>query len=48
MEYLILNNGVRMPLAGYGTWQLRGGGGQTLHPRGPRGGLPPAGHRPDV
>ena len=24
MEYLALNNGVRMPLAGFGTWTLRG------------------------
>ena len=28
MEYLILNNGVRMTLAGYGTWQLRGAAGR--------------------
>ena len=24
MEYLALNNGVRMPLVGFGTWTLRG------------------------
>ena len=24
MEYTTLNNGVRMPLLGYGTWEVRG------------------------
>lgn len=29
MEYLALNNGVRMPLVGFGTWTLRGSEGET-------------------
>ena len=24
MEYLTLNNGVQMPLVGFGTWDVRG------------------------
>ena len=29
MEYLALNNGVRMPLVGFGTWTLCGSEGGT-------------------
>ena len=29
MEYLALNNGVRMQLVGFGTWTLRGSEGET-------------------
>ena len=28
MEYLTLNNGVRMPMLGYGTWDVRGAAGR--------------------
>ena len=31
MEYLALNNGVRMPLVGFGTWTLRGSEGEARH-----------------
>ena len=29
MEYLALNNGVHVPLVGFGTWTLRGSEGET-------------------
>ena len=28
MEYLTLNNGVQMPLVGFGTWDVRGEAGK--------------------
>lgn len=28
MEYITLNNGVRMPMVGFGTWEIRGESGK--------------------
>lgn len=28
MEYITLNNGVQMPMVGFGTWQIRGEAGE--------------------
>ena len=29
MEYLTLNNGVQLPMLGYGTWNVRGESGKA-------------------
>ena len=40
MEYTTLRNGVRMPMLGYGTFQIPAGGHQTLRAGGSLCGLP--------